>query len=319
MRTIFWILTILALVLSGCHTPTAAPIAAAADKPAATLTPLPPTSSPTSVPPTATPTLTPIPPTSTPQPEPTRPSVTILPADGQRVEFQTEDGVTLVGYYYPASVNPAPVVVLMHWAGGDQTDWLYVGMVAWLQNRGAKIPPPLRGVPFDTPYPFPALPENLSFAVFTFDFRGYGESGGSGSPEENILDARAAYQTAAKLEGADPTRVAGIGASIGADAVVDACDGCVGALSLGPGSWLGVPYPQAVKTVDDAKKPVWCVAALDAPGDAETCRAATGTLYLAQIYKEGGHAMTLFRDKLKLDPPIESVILNFLKKVFALP
>lgn len=75
----------------------------------------------------------------TPTAEPALPSLSL---DPQRIEFQTEDGATLVGYYYPAAVDPAPVVVLMHWAGGNQTDWLYVGMVAWLQNRGAVVPTP---------------------------------------------------------------------------------------------------------------------------------------------------------------------------------
>ena len=75
--------------------------------------------------------------TITPQPIPptqTVKTVNPLPADPIRVEFKTEDDVTLVGYYYPAAITPAPVVVLMHWMEGDQTDWIKVGMVSWLQN-----------------------------------------------------------------------------------------------------------------------------------------------------------------------------------------
>jgi dienelactone hydrolase len=234
------------------------------------------------------------------------------------VEFQTEDGVTLVGYYYPAAANPAPVVVLMHWAGGDQKDWLAVGMVSWLQNRGAPIPDFDRS-DFDTPYPFPSLAEGTSFAVFTFDFRGYGESGGKTSRREHILDARAAYQAAAGLEGVDSSKIAGIGASIGADAVVDGCVNCIGALSLGPGAWLQEPYASAVKLMDDAGKPVWCVAAQDAPDDVKTCNSASGALYKTQVYPQGGHAMTLFQAKLTLEPPIEASILDFLAQVFLLP
>ena len=253
------------------------------------------------------------PPTVTPE------TITPLSPEPRRVEFQAQDGVTLVGYYYPAAVNPAPVVVLMHWAGGDQTDWLYVGMVSWLQNRGAEIPVPSGKKYFDTPYPFAPLPENLSFAVFTFDFRGYGESAGKQARNDHILDARAAYQTAARLEGVDPAMVVGIGASIGADAVVDGCETCAGALSLGPGSWLGMSYAPAVKIMDDEKRTVLCVAAEDDPPAVQACNSAEGQHYQKQVYPAGGHAMELFRVENNLQPPIEMFVIDFLKEVFGLP
>lgn len=300
----FLLITWLMFSLSAC-TPPAAPSSPAApaqaDTPPAAITQPPPTP-------------TPLPPTPT-----ARPVAQALPPERQRVEFLSEDGVSLAGYYYPASVNPAPVVVLMHWAGGDQTDWLYVGMIAWLQNRGAEIPTASEGKPFDTPYAFPPLPEELSFAVFSFDFRGFGESSGKIDRDKLIFDARAAYQTAAGLEGVDPEKMIGIGASIGADAVVDACDACSGALSLGPGDWLGVPYPPAVKTLDESGKPVWCVAAEDTRSDLEACNAAAGEHYQKQIYPLGGHAMTLFRAELNLEPPIEAVILDFLEQALSTP
>jgi hypothetical protein len=209
----------------------------------------------------------------------------------------------------------------MHWAGGDQTDWLYVGMVAWLQNRGATIPTPPEPRYFDTPYPFPPLPQDVSFAVFTFDFRGYGASAPDSGDQINLVeDARAAYITAAALPGVDPARVAGIGASIGADGAVDGCnESCIAALSLGPGSWLGVSYTEAVKAVDDLGKPTRCVAAEDDETGAQTCRAATGAHYQAQVYPGGGHAMRLFRVENNLQPPIEAVILDYMRLVFGLP
>ncbi len=259
-----------------------------------------------------------IPQAPTPTSEPAQPA---LLAEPQRIEFQAEDGAALVGYYYPAAVNPAPVVVLMHWAGGDQTDWLYVGMVSWLQNRGAEIPTPPAAMYFDAPYPFPPLPEGISFAVFTFDFRGYGESAPSNDPQSAlIMDARAAYTTAAALPGVDPTRVAGIGASIGADGVVDGCnEACLAALSLGPGNWLEMSYSEAVTGLDELGKPVWCVAAEDDETGAQTCRAATGDHYYTLVHPSGGHAMRLFRIENNLQPPIEETILDFLRLVFDLP
>ena len=313
---------LLLLLLTGCR-PAAAPTTTgppAADTGSAV--PLATSSSPPII---AAPTAanTPAPPTETPQ-QPTdtaappsatpTPGLPPLPAEAQRIEFAAEDDAALVGYYYPAAVNPAPIIVLMHWAGGDQTDWLYVGMVSWLQNRGAEIPAPPETKYFDTPYPFSPLPEGQSFAVFTFDFRGYGESAGGGGQDKLILDAAAA------LPGVDPVRVAGIGASIGADGVVDGCnEACIAALSLGPGNWLEMSYPEAVKVMGDLGKPVWCVAAEDDETADTTCRAATGDHYQVQIYPSGGHAMRLFHTENDLQPSIEVVILDYLRLVFNLP
>jgi pimeloyl-ACP methyl ester carboxylesterase len=249
------------------------------------------------------------------------PGLPPLPPDPQRIEFNAEDGIALVGYYYPAAYNPAPLVVLMHWAGGDQTDWKYVGMVSWLQNRGLPIPAAPTGGYFDTPYPFKPLPESISYGVFTFDFRGYGESDPtSGSQSDLIQDARAAYTIAASLEGVQPGRVVGIGASIGADGVVDGCSqGCLGALSLGPGGYLDTLYAAAVKTLDDQEKTTWCVAAEDDQPGAQACQDASGNYFHSQVYPSGGHTMRLFRVENNLQPPIEAVIQDFLRVVYHMP
>ena len=331
-RTVFLIFCCLALGLAGCTSakPTATAPAVVPTSPASATPPPPPASPPTEtrVPPSLTPTTEP--PSATPEPPAATavspsatgaPRLTLLPAEPQRIEFASEDGAMLVGMYYPAAVNPAPVVVLMHWAGGDKNDWVYVGMAAWLQNRGLEIPPAPGSMPFDNPYPFTPLPADLSFSVFLFDFRSFGESAPSSLPfsESGPLweaDARAAYARAQTLPGIDPAQVVGIGASIGADAVVDACgEVCLGALSLGPGSYLNVPYPEAVSKVDEAGKPVWCVGAEDDAAAAQACRSASGEHYQTQIYAAGGHAMRLFRAENNLQPALDNVIVEFLKLV----
>jgi dienelactone hydrolase len=299
-------------------TPPPAPLPTQTSVPASpTAAAAPPTA--TAVPPSATPeppTATAVPPSATPEP-----GLPPLPAEPQRIEFESEDGALLVGMYYPAAVNPAPVVVLMHWAGGNKNDWIYVGMAAWLQNRGLEIPAAPGVMPFDTPFPFTPLPANQSYGVFLFDFRSFGESAPSNLSFSQLAllweaDARAAYAKARTLPGVDPDQVAGIGASIGADAVVDACgEGCLGALSLGPGSYLNVPYQEAVTRVDEAGKPVWCVGAKDDAAAVQTCRSASGEHYQYQIYAAGGHAMTLFRAKNNLQPALDGVIVDFLKLV----
>ncbi|MFH2104417.1 MAG: hypothetical protein ABIJ39_13795 [Chloroflexota bacterium] len=252
-----------------------------------------------------------------------------LPAEAQRVEFQAEDGTQLVGRYYPAKANPAPVVVLMHWAGGSMTDWERVGMVAWLANRSGALPDPVfasqTGGRFDTPYGFPVMPGALSFNVFIFDFRNFGES--EQFPGESfadlapgwLMDARAAYAVARTLPGADANRVVGIGASIGADAVVDACgDGCIGAFSISPGDFLAVEYRQAVRSAGQTGRQVWCVASVDDPASAQACQGADAPFYRQFIYNRGGHGMELFMMETNLRPSLGQYLLDFLIQVFGI-
>ena len=75
---------------------------------------------------------------------PTQPPVIPpLPPEPQEITFQASDGQTLRGYYYPAAVNPAPLVVFMHWMGGDMSDWYKIAV--WVHNRGLKNPFPNPG------------------------------------------------------------------------------------------------------------------------------------------------------------------------------
>lgn len=209
-----------------------------------------------------------------------------LPADPVRVEFQTEDGKNLVGYYYPSKYANSPVVVLMHWAGGDQRDWCRIA--PWLQNRLDENPAELEGcpeppgpVPYWDPSWFPPVPEDSSLAVFIFDFRGWGESDSGGSGHVWTLDAVAAYQTAAAMEAqlseqaseSTGVKVAAInfvpslededvygmvvggGGSIGADAVATGCklvNEAVGLLMrcLGAYSWSPGSYNDNVYAED---------------------------------------------------------------------
>jgi alpha/beta superfamily hydrolase len=266
------------------------------------------TAVPTSAPPTNTPELTntppPLPPTETPTPDKTAP---------KRIEFKSADGTNLVGYYYPAIVKNAPVVVLMHWTGGTQQDWgepwQGVGVTKWLQNADDSKSKSFNGE-------YPPLPKGISFAVFTFDFRSFGESEGKEDPQGWLQDAQAAMLTAQTLPGVNSKRLSAIGASIGADAAVDACaEGCLGALSLSPGNFLGVPYQDAATLLDKSKKTAWCVAGeYDSPSP-EACESASGTLYKKIIYSSGDHGMMFFFHK-GLNPSIKQVLLDFITKIY---
>jgi hypothetical protein len=271
--------------------------------------------------------------------EPTDTGEPPLDAAPQRIEFQAEDGKGLVGYYLPAAMNPAPAIVLMHWAGGDQRDWIEIG--PWLQNRPGELPPlddiigpdcgPQLEGPWLDPSWFPVFPEGLSFAVFIFDFRDFCESeAGLTDPSEWALDAKAAFDTVATLEGVDAGRIVGVGASIGADGAADGCvlhnlnaSTCLGAFSLSPGNYLqGVHYPQSyaetVDVLDGAPPPIpaWCLAAEGDTISADTCRSASGEAYVMQIYPGDLHGMRLVTPELELNSLI--LLQDFLEVVFGL-
>ena len=248
------------------------------------------------------------------------PTVTLAPDQfGTRVTFKAEDGRELVGYFYPSWKPNAPVVVLMHEYGNNQAAWQESAIIPWMQNWGALDAS-------DQPYTYaggrlPQMPGGLSYAVFTFDFRGHGESlpplEGAGIRQHAagfLLDAKAAYAAARRMPGVDPNRVIGIGASIGADAVVDACgEGCSGAFSVSPGNWLNVGYNQAVQSLLAKGKPVRCMYAYDDTPAPQTCWSLTpNDLYKIYAYPGIKHGMTFFVPR-KMEAGFGSNLLEFLQ------
>lgn len=272
----------------------------AACGPGATPTP---TVAPTALP-TEPPSPTPEPPTETPPPTAV-PTLEPLPPEPQEVEFQAADGQTLTGAYYPAMANPAPLVVLMHWAGGDQNDWVEIAY--WLQNRGlgGDSPNP-DSAPWLDPSWFPPLPaewEEQSFAVFAFTFRGCAGGCSSFDPGGWLLDAQAAMETARGLEGVDPQRIVAAGASIGADGAPDGCfwlnqqheNSCQGGFSFSPGDYLTVPYADAVNALNAEQPPKydWCLFATGDTAAAQSCQSAAGDHYQTVQYDGEMHGMDM--------------------------
>lgn len=288
-------------------------------------TAIPPTQTEPPAPPTATaaslPTATPVPPTATATLPPVIPA---LPAEPQAIEFAAADGQALKGTYFPAVVNTAPVVVLMHWAGGDEQDWTEIAF--WLQNRGlgGASPNPQNAPWLDSSW-FPTVPEGVSYAVFTFTFRGFDKPGAKFDRAGWLLDAQAAMQTASGLEGVDPQKVAAIGASIGADGAADGCawlnqqgaGSCPGALSLSPGDYLTLKYADVVKTLGENQPPVpaWCLFSSQDGESMLACDNVIGKNYTKVEYPGNAHGMFLLvPDK---DPNAMQLILDFLKDIFA--
>jgi hypothetical protein len=249
-------------------------------------------------------------PTKEPTTEPTEEPPAGLPPEPQEISFQAEDGQNLQGRYYPAAFEGAPMIVLMHWAGGDRNDWNEIAF--WLQNRGLNGTSPNLGQElWLDPSWFPPITSGKSYAVFTFSFRGY-EGGPVGAPPEWLLDAQAGVQAARELPGIDPERIAAIGASIGADGAVDGCgaDNCLGALSLSPGSYLTLPYADAVHPMLEAEQTVWCFFATGDLPSAVTCQDISEERYQTTEWAGDRHGMRLLEPE--VDPSAMQLILDFL-------
>lgn len=240
-----------------------------------------------------------------------------LPAAPVTMSFTARDGVELQGTLYPAELVNAPVIVLLHWAPGDQSDWRAVA--AWLQNRGLQVEPGGTDEPWLDSSWFPEFADEYSFNVFTFTFRGC-EGGCQAFDREGWrLDVEAAMNEVIRMDNIDRSRVLTIGASIGADGAAYGCHyyntelgGCQGAFSISPGGYLDLPYAQEVASLEAELigRPAWC---LYAEGDGESaaaCQETSGLLFRAVDYGGSLHGMRLINPE--QDPNPLNLILDFI-------
>ena len=243
-----------------------------------------------------------------------------LPPDPIPQSFQTSDGVELSGMFYPAAEVNAPLIVLFHWAHGDQSAW---GAIApWLQNRIDLAELPETSTSWLDVSWFPSMTEEVTYNVFTFTFRGCEGGCQSFDREGWLLDAEAVMTYVSGLENVDLSRVAAIGASIGADGAVIGCyaynrllGGCLGALSLSPGGYLTRPYPEEVADLgaETPPRPAWC---LYSAGDAEAaaaCESAKGAHYQVVSYTDAAHGFAMIEPNRDPDPLM--LILDFLSQI----
>jgi len=276
----------------------------------------------TPVQPNATPT------TASPTEVPSGPAA--LPPEPQVIEFTASDGQALQGTYYPAAVNPAPVIVLMHWVNYDETDWDAIAV--WLQNRGMPSRTTEPNFPWQDGSWFPATPKDFSIGVFTFSFRDCEAPLGCRSmqPQAWLLDAQAAMQTAAGLEGVDPANVISAGASIGADGAIDGCvwlneqvpNSCQGAFSLSPGSYLGMDYSETVfrmqqPAVGLEALPTWCLADEAEIGICNAAAKPNFTAYEMLEFPGAGHGMMILSPE--VEPSGMQALLDFIEAAAGIP
>ena len=248
-------------------------------------------------------------------------------SDPQHQKFTTSDGVELNGVFYPADSVSAPLVILMHWAQGDQDDWVEIAY--WLQNRGmGGHSTGDESTPWLDSSWFPAIEPEISYNVFTFTFRNCENGCKSFEREKWYIDVKAAVEYAYELDDIDTDNIIMIGASIGSDGAVDGCaylnqlhpDACKGALSFSPGNYLTIDFGEMVKELGAMSdpKPVWCLYAESDPESAVVCGNVTQNNYTPYSYSadvifSNGHGMNLIAPN--QDPDPLGLMLEFLDMV----
>jgi fermentation-respiration switch protein FrsA (DUF1100 family) len=114
----------------------------------------------------------------------------------ERVVIPTDDGVTLVGWVIPAADSGDGLWLLIcHGNAGNLSE-------------------------FDRPVHYAGL-RRLGLSLLAFDYRGYGESGGSPSEQGLYRDAQAAYRYLRETRRVPPERIVVFGHSLGSAVAVD--------------------------------------------------------------------------------------------------
>jgi fermentation-respiration switch protein FrsA (DUF1100 family) len=114
-------------------------------------------------------------------------------ARGEPVTFQTDDGLTLNGWFVPATtLTPEGTVIVFNGNAGNRS---YRADLAQQFTRDG-------------------------YSTLLFDYRGYGGNGGAPSEDGLARDARAARRYVASRPGVDPRRIIYFGESLGAAVAV---------------------------------------------------------------------------------------------------
>ncbi len=264
-----FILLAVGLLLSACGAP------------AADVTPMPATATPTPLPaetPTNSPTATE---TATDEPDAGPPGASV-----QTVTLSGAGALQLAATLFLPAERPAPGVLLLHMFGRQRSDW--DPLAGRLQESG--------------------------YAVLTIDLRGHGETEGALDwtlAQEDVLHA---YQWLAGHEAIQAERTAVIGASIGANLalVLGAAAPEIDALiALSPGlDYFGVRTQPSVETA--AGRPMLLVAAENDTFAADSVRNLTplaGESAEQVLFSGGSHGTQL----LEAEPELVDRLLQFLR------
>lgn len=178
---------------------------------------------------------------------------------GERVELEAVDGLTLVGLYYapPDSAEPQPAVLLQHHYGSVKEAWL--DFIPTLLDAG--------------------------YGVLTVDLRGHGETGSDMEWTLAEDDTQRWLDWLRAQPGVDPDRISLVGSSIGADVGIRVMVTDERLVTLVGLSMLldaeGVMTEEAVKAI--GKRPLFLVAGRGVEAEAH---AAITLLQAAQGYTQ---------------------------------
>jgi hypothetical protein len=183
------------------------------------------------------------------------------PTDRQDVLIEWQDPLSgksesITGIYYPANVDNAPLIVISGYFY-EETYWEQLGYVGWLTDNDSLTLTEEDNLQSK----FPALPDGISYAVFTFSPYDYADSS-----YNLILSHTAAMQTALKLPGINSKSI--ITLDMQSSFLYNECqrnsDSCSGALMVFPVSADQISYGIGL-----SGKPVWCIGILsEYPGEA---------------------------------------------------
>jgi pimeloyl-ACP methyl ester carboxylesterase len=187
--------------------------------------------------------------------------------------------------FYSSAAPAAPGVLLLHMYGGSKADWDEFAFD--LQGAG--------------------------FAALAIDLRGHGETGGAEDWDLARQDVAAAYAWLVSHEGVDGTRVAVVGASIGANLalVQGAEDPSVAAIGLlSPGfDYFRVTIEGRIEAYGD--RPSFLAASEEDAYSAETVRAlaasAQGETELV-VFAGAGHGTAM----LDSEPDLTDRLIDFM-------
>jgi pimeloyl-ACP methyl ester carboxylesterase len=205
----------------------------------------------------------------------TLPSGTVTTFDGQTIAYQI----------YPGKTGSTPII-LLHMLGRTRTDW--DGFARWLQKNG--------------------------YAVVVPDLRGHGQSSGNWEKFTDEDFNKMTYDVSAlksmlENQGADVTKLAIIGASIGANTALNyaATDKDVTTvILLSP----GLNYRGSSTANTKFGKPFLIVASNDDKYSAESSQQIADNNAFAKLvlFEDAGHGTNMF-----VKPELSSMILQWLK------
>lgn len=138
------------------------------------------------------------------------------PYAAESVYFNAEDGTRLHGWFIPSSVGPTEnaIATVIHVHGNAGNMSAHWPLVSWLPKRNINL--------------------------FMFDYRGFGESKGTPSPQGLLDDTKSAMNYVRHRAGVDPERLVLLGQSLGGNNVLAAVGHCMNCANKQSGDRAGV-------------------------------------------------------------------------------